>query len=93
MYLIWGPLTFALVSGCLPLLSLILLYVLQHKSLTAIGKKKASYYLLVFTRDTRNSDSKKSTGQSHLFILNNGSHGQNLRSTLGQNSTTVRKNV
>jgi hypothetical protein len=53
MNLTWGVSTWALASGCPPLFSLILLYVSQHRSLTAIGQKKASFHSSVFTRDTR----------------------------------------
>ncbi len=42
----------------------------QHRSLlTAIGQKKASSHLLVFTRDTRNEDREKNSGQTHLFNI------------------------
>jgi hypothetical protein len=59
-------------------------YVTQHRSLTAIGQKKASSHLLVFTGDTRNGDREKSSGHTHLSIFGQWSHGQNLRLTPGQ---------
>jgi hypothetical protein len=69
MQLTWGPSTWALAS-CVPLLSsLILLYVSQDRLLTAIGQKKAFSHSLVFTRDTRNRDREKSSGQTHLFNI------------------------
>ncbi len=46
-------------SGC-PY-TLMLLYVSQYRSLTAIGQKKASPRSMIFTRDTRNRDRKKSS--------------------------------
>ncbi len=73
MYLTWGP-----SSKSPPPFSLILLYVSQHRLLTAFGQKKASSYSLVFTRDTCR-DGEKSSGLAHY--LNYRSHYQNLRST------------
>ncbi len=52
-----------------PDLSLILLSVSQYGSLTAIGQKKDSSHSLVFTKDTRNWDREKSSGQAHLFNI------------------------
>ncbi len=56
--------------------SLILLYVSQHRSLTAIDQKKASSHSLVFTRDTRKRDREKSSGQTDptAQYLNNRRH-------------------
>jgi hypothetical protein len=41
----------------------------QHRSLTAIGQKKASTESLVFTGDTRNKDREKSSGQTYCSIF------------------------
>ncbi len=56
-------------SGCTLLFNPILLYVYQHRSLTAIGQKKAYSHSKVFARDTRNRDTEKSSGQTHLFNI------------------------
>ncbi len=93
----WGLLTWALASGFPLLFSIILLYVSQHRSMiaigrkeassrslvmTAIGQKKASSHSLVFTRDTRNKYRKKSSGQTHLFnIVTIGAKDRNLGSS------------
>ncbi len=82
IFLTCGPSNWALASGCSPLFSLILLYVSQHRSLTAIGQKKASSHSLVLTRDTCNRDELRPHPPGHY--LNNGSHGQTLKSTPGQ---------
>jgi hypothetical protein len=54
---------------CPPLSSLILLYVSQHRSVTAIGLKKAFYHSLVFNGDKRNRDIEKASGQTLLFNI------------------------
>jgi hypothetical protein len=53
--------TWALASVLLSLFSLILIYVSQHKALTAIGQKNSTSYFSVITKDTpRNRDREKS---------------------------------
>ncbi len=55
--------------GLPPLLSPILLYVSQHRSLSAgIGQKKASSHSLVFPSKTRKR-TQKSSGQTHLLNI------------------------
>ncbi len=60
------PFDLSLATGCPPLLSLILHYVMQHRSLTAIGQKKTGSHSLIFTRDTCNRDREKSSDQNQL---------------------------
>ncbi len=65
MNLTRDPSTLALTSGCPPPFSLILLYVSQHRSLTANGQKKTSSHS--FTRDSSNRDREKSSNLTRLF--------------------------
>ncbi len=71
IFTIRGPSTWALVSGCPPLFSLILLSVSEHLSLTAIGHWLS---LEIHVRGPERS-------QTHppVQYLNNRSHGQYLR--------------
>jgi hypothetical protein len=51
------------------LLLLLLLLLLTKEPLNAIVPKKASSHLLVFTRDTCQKGTEKSTGQAHLLNI------------------------
>ncbi len=59
----------ALALGGTYIFSLIPHYVSQHRSLTAIGQKKAYSHSKFYARDTRNRDREKSLGQTHLFNI------------------------
>jgi hypothetical protein len=63
-----------------PDLSLILLEVSQHGSLTAIGQKKDSSHSLVFSRDRCKSDRELRSGPPVNYFKNR-SHGPNLSSS------------
>ncbi len=70
MYWTWGSLTWALASGYPLLFCFILLYVSHshHRSLAAIGRKKASSNSLVITKNNTLLEQREELRSDHTYI-------------------------